>query len=206
MRLPFGFRHALEAALNRYLSLDPDAAARMAGLSGHCIAIELRGLDLTLFILPGKDGIHIMDSIDAEDGVDTTLHGTPLGLTQLGLGGNTGKSLFSGDVTITGDVETGQAFKAILDDMDIDWEEQLSQITGDVIAHQLGNMVRRTRRMIGQGRAVLEQDMGEYLKEELRVLPARIEVKNFCADVNRVRNDTDRLAARIRRLQHSMDS
>ena len=123
MKLPFGFRHALEAVLNRYLSLDPDAAARMAGLAGHCIAIELRGIDLTLFMLPGKEGIRIMDSIDAEDGVDTTLHGTPLALARLGLGSNTGKTLFSGDVAITGDVETGQAFKAILDDMDIDWEE-----------------------------------------------------------------------------------
>lgn len=206
MKLPFGFRHALEAALNRYLSLDPDAAARMARLAGHCIAIELRGLDLTLFMLPGEQGIHIMDSIDAEDGVDTTLHGTPLALARLGLGANTGKTLFSGDVTITGDVETGQAFKAILDDMDIDWEEQLSHVTGDVIAHQLGNMARRAKSVISQGRATLEQDMGEYLKEELRVLPARIEVENFSADVNRLRSDVDRLAARIRRLQHSADS
>jgi ubiquinone biosynthesis protein UbiJ len=206
MKLPFGFRHALEAALNRYLSLDPDAAARMAGLAGHCIAIELRGIDLTLFMLPGNEGIRIMDSIDAEDGVDTTLHGTPLALARLGLGSNTGKTLFSGDVTITGDVETGQAFKAILDDMDIDWEEQLSHVTGDVIAHQLGNMARRARRAISQGRATLEQDMGEYLKEELRVLPARIEVENFTADVNRLRSDADRLAARIQRLQHSVDS
>ena len=48
--------------------------------------------------------------------------------------------------------------------------------------------------------------MGEYLKEELRVLPARIEVENFSADVNRLRSDVDRLAARIQRLQHSVDS
>ena len=118
---------------------------------------------------------------------------------------NTGKTLFSGDVTITGDVETGQAFKAILDDMDIDWEEQLARLTGDVIAHQAGNMARRTRRVLRHGKAALEQDLGEYLREELRVLPARIEVENFSADVDRIRADTDRLAARIRRLQKTGD-
>jgi ubiquinone biosynthesis protein UbiJ len=205
MKLPSGFRHALEAALNRYLGLDPEAAARMAGLAGRCIAIELRGIDLTLFMLPGTQGIRILDSIDAEEGVDTALHGTPLALARLGLGANTGKTLFSGDVTISGDVETGQSFKAILDDMDIDWEEQLSRVTGDVIAHQVGNMARRTRRVISQGRSTLEQDLGEYLKEELRVLPARVEVENFSTGVNRMRSDIDRLAARIRRLQHAVE-
>jgi ubiquinone biosynthesis protein UbiJ len=203
MKLPSGFRHTLEAALNSYLRLDPDAAERMTSLAGRCIAIELHGIDLTLFMLPGEQGIRIQEGVEGV--ADTTLRGTPLALARLGLGANTGKTLFSGDVTITGDVETGQAFKAILDDMDIDWEEQLARLTGDVIAHQAGNMARRTRRVLRHGKAALEQDLGEYLREELRVLPARIEVENFSADVDRIRADTDRLAARIRRLQKTGD-
>jgi len=104
-------------------------------------------------------------------------------------------------VTIEGDVETGQAFKAILDEMDIDWEEQLSRLTGDVMAHQLGNTARRAAGVLRDGRRTLERDIGEYLQEELRVLPTRIEAENFSADVSRLRMDTDRLAARIKRLQ-----
>jgi len=98
-------------------------------------------------------------------------------------------------------VETGQAFKAILDEMDIDWEEQLSRLTGDTIAHQLGNTARRAAGVLRHGRRTLERDLGEYLQEELRVLPTRIETENFSADVSRLGMDTDRLAARIRRLQ-----
>jgi len=206
MKLPYGMRHALEVALNRYLELDPDSAARMAGLAGHCIAIELQGIDVTLFMLPGERGIRILESVDAEEGVDTTLHGTPLALARLGLGGDAGRSLFSGDVTISGDVETGQAFRDILDGMDIDWEEQLARLTGDVIAHQVGNLARHTRRVLRQGRTALEQDMGEYLKEEVRILPSRIEVENFSAGVDRIRADTDRLAARIQRLSRRGDN
>lgn len=205
MKLPPGFRHTLETALNSYLRLDPEAAARMAGLAGRCIAIELHGIDLTLFMLPGAQGIRILEHVDVEDGVDTTLRGTPLALARLGLGTDTGKTLFSGDVTISGDVETGQAFKSILDDMDIDWEEQLSRLTGDVIAHQIGNFARRTQQALRHGKATLEQDLGEYLREELRLLPARIEVKNFSAGVDQVRTDTDRLAARILRLQKTLE-
>ena len=204
MQLPAGFISGLESAINRYLQLDPDSAARMATLSGRCIGIDLRGLDLKLFIYPGEQGIRISDHSDTA--ADTVLSGTPLGMVRLGLGKNTEKTLFSGEVTIHGDVETGQAFKAILDQTDIDWEEQLSKLTGDIIAHQLANTARHATKALRHGRRTLQQDIGEYLQEELRVLPSRIETENFSTAVTRISIDADRLAARIRRLQSTDNS
>jgi len=197
--LPASLLAGLEAALNRYLRLDPDAMSRMAALQQRSIAIELMPLQLTLYVVPGENGVQLRSQL--ETAPDTVLRGTPLGLAQLGLGSQTGKTLFSGSVAIEGDVETGQAFKAILDEMDIDWEEQLSRLTGDVMAHQLGNVARRAAGVLRDGRRTLERDIGEYLQEELRVLPTRIETENFSADVSRLRMDADRLAARIKRLQ-----
>ena len=204
MQLPAGVISGLESVINRYLRLDPDTAARMAALAGHCIGINLQVLDLQLFIYPGTQGIQLRDHIDGEP--DTVLHGTPLGMARLGLGKSTEKTLFSGTVSIIGDVETGQAFKAVLDDMDIDWEEQLSMLTGDVIAHQLNNTAKRAGQAFRHSRRTLEKDIGEYLQEELRVLPARIETENFSAAVTRISIDTDRLAARIKRLQDAISS
>jgi len=203
MQLPASAISGLEAVINRYLRLDPETGPRMAALSGRCIGIELRGLDLTLFIFPDEHGIQLRDHIEGE--ADTVLRGTPLGMARLGLGGNTEKTLFSGEVVIEGDVETGQAFKGILDGLDIDWEEQLSRLTGDVIAHQLGNTARLGRRAFRHGLATLEKDLGEYLQEELRVLPSRIETENFSADVTRISMDIDRLTARLQRLQTRAD-
>lgn len=199
MQLPAGLIAGLETAINRYLRLDPDTGIRMATLAGRCIGIDLRGLNLQLFIYPDEQGIRIRDHNDGE--VDTVLRGTPLGMARLGLGGRTEKTLFSGDVSIDGDVETGQTFKAILDEIDIDWEEQLSQLTGDTIAHQLANTARHAGKVLRHSRRTLEQDIGEYLQEELRLLPARIEAANFSTAVTRLGMDTDRLAARIKRLQ-----
>lgn len=199
MTLPSAAVNAFASAFNRYLQLDPEASARMATLQGRCIALEFRGLDSMLYVVPQADGIHLLQQSDSEP--DTVLSGTPLGMVSLGLGSNTEQTLFSGAVSISGDVETGQAFKAILDSMDIDWEEQLSRLTGDVIAHQVGNAARHARRFLAHARSTLEQDTGEYLQEELRVLPSRIEIENFMADVSRLAMDTDRLSARIKRLQ-----
>jgi ubiquinone biosynthesis protein UbiJ len=122
-------------------------------------------------------------------------------MLQLGIGTDTARTLFSGDVDITGDVETGQAFKSILDEMDIDWEEQLSRVTGDVVAHQLGNLARRAGEWLRHGGTTLQQDIGEYLQEESRVLPSRIEIENFIADVGNTAMAVERLEARLQRLR-----
>ena len=203
MQLPASAISALETVINRYLRLDPAIGSRLSSLTGRCIAMELRGIDVTLYVFPGEHGIQLRDHIEGEP--DTVLRGTPLGMMRLGVGGNTEKTLFSGDVLIEGDVETGQAFKAILDGLDIDWEEQLSRLTGDVVAHQLGNAARRGRRAFTLGLGTLEKDIGEYLQEELRVLPTRIETENFSVDVTRISMDADRLGARLKRLQARTD-
>ena len=65
----------------------------------------------------------------------------------------------------------------------------------------MGNAVRDCRTWFDRARQSLALDLGEYLQEELRVLPSRIEIENFMTGVSRLVMDTDRLAARIRRLQ-----
>jgi len=199
MQLPASALSGLETVINRYLRLDPHAAARLAALQGRSIAVTLDGIDITLYMLPDTSGLQLRDSLDTEP--DAVIHGTPLAMARLGLSANSERSLFSGDVVIEGDVATGQAFKTLLDELDIDWEEQLSHLTGDVIAHKLGNLARRSRRVLRQGIDTLQQDVSEYLQEELRVLPSRIEADNFSHDVTRTSMDVDRLAARVKRLQ-----
>jgi ubiquinone biosynthesis protein UbiJ len=194
---------ALAAAINGWLGLDPAARARLAALDGRIVALHLRIIELTVTLRVEKDRIAVVHEPELQP--DTVLHGTPLGMARLGLGSDTPGTLFSGDVEITGDVETGQAFRAILDGMDIDWEEQVSRVTGDVLAHQLGNLARKTGDWLRHGRQTLEQDLGEYLQEESRVLPSRIEIENFIADVGATAMAVERLEARLQRLQQGGD-
>jgi len=44
------------------------------------------------------------------------------------------------------------------------------------------------------------RNVSEYLQEESRDVPSRYEVERFTRRVNALRDDTDRLEARIRRL------
>ena len=203
MTAPAGLNAALAAAINGWLGLDPAARSRLSVIDGRIIALHLQVLEQTVMLRVNGDRINVVHAPDLQP--DTVLHGTPLGMLQLGLGSDTAGTLFSGEVEITGDVETGQAFKAILDEMDIDWEEQLSRVTGDVLAHQLGNLARRAGDWLHHGRTTLLQDVGEYLQEESRVLPSRIEIENFIADVSSTAMAVERLEARLQRLQRNGD-
>lgn len=193
----------LEAALNRCLRLDPATLERLAALSGKAIEIHLRAPDLRFYLLSGPTGIRLAPQLDRAP--DTTLSGTPLGLLRGALARGGGRrELFSDDLRIDGDTETGKRFKAILDAIDIDWEEQLSRLVGDVAAHHLGNLARGFKHWSQEAGQTLTDDLGDYLREESRLVPQRAEVDRFLTAVDILRTDIDRLEQRITRLQQHL--
>jgi len=194
---------ALESALDLYLKQDPGALQRCAEMDGKVIALDVTGLDLSLYFVPGPDGILVAGHY--EDEPDTRLRASPLGFARLSLGPRE-DALFEGAVDIQGDTDTGEQFQDILSAVDLDWEEQLSRITGDVIAHQTGKLARKVTQFINNSHNTLQQDVSEYLQEEVRLLPARAEVDYFLEEVDQLRADVDRLSARIDRLSRTPDS
>jgi len=189
----------LETALNAALRLDPDSLPRLQEFAGKVIGLELRGLGLTLYLVPGPDGISVCQQIGGAP--DTVLSGTPAGLAQLAFGGDASRALFAGAVRITGDVDTGTRFKRWLDELDLDGEEWLARYTGDVAAHRLGELFRSTAQWGRDALAALGRDAGEYLQQESRAVPGREEVERFGREVDVLRDDVARLEARVLRLR-----
>jgi len=188
----------LEKSINKVLQLDPDTVEQLKQLQGKVIALELLILNVSLFLIPNEDGLNVFGHFEGEP--DTILRGTPIAMARMGLAKNAGDVLFEGDVEISGDVELGQQFRKILDGMDIDWEEQLSHIAGDVIAHKTGQLARGVIDWGKKTTAILGQDAAEYLQEESRDLPNRREVEEFLTSVDTLRSDVDRMEMRVSRL------
>jgi ubiquinone biosynthesis accessory factor UbiJ len=193
---------ALESALNFYLGQDPDSARRAAGLRGKVIAINLTGTPLTLYFLPDADGVQVLSHFEGD--VDTRLSGSPLGFARLALDSRE-DALFQGAVKIDGDTATGQEFQELLAAANWDWEEQLSHITGDVIAHQIGRLAAQLGQTFRDSRETLASDCGEYLQEEAQLLPTRSEVQYFLNDTDHLRDNVERLEARVKRLLQAME-
>ena len=199
MSLPQVFIASIETAFNQYLSLDPNILDQFADMEGKVIAIDIDGLNESLYLFPGFDGIMVMGDFDGE--ADTRLSGTPMALAKLSLSQNAASVLFSGEVIISGDTRLGHQFKKILGQINIDWEEQLSMYVGDVLAHKISNVARDLTGWFSRSKRSVQLDVGEYLQEEQHLVPAKAEIDRFINGVDELRNSVERLQARIERLK-----
>ena len=64
MRTPEPITAVLELALNRYLALDAEATQRLAEIEGRVLCVELKGLDLEMFLLPADGTIRVRGRYD----------------------------------------------------------------------------------------------------------------------------------------------
>lgn len=188
---------ALEIAINAALELDPRTIERLRQLSGGVIAIEFERLGQRVYIRPHAKGIDLMGDYDGV--VEATLRGTPMALMRMG-NGRPGEGLFGDGVTLTGDIEFAQRLQRIFAQIDIDWEEHISHLTGDIIAHQIGEGFRALTDWGQHNSQSCERDISEYLRYETDSLPLDWEIDEYMSGVDRVRSDIDRLEARINRL------
>jgi ubiquinone biosynthesis protein UbiJ len=193
---------ALEGLLNATLRLDPQALQRLARLQGKVICFDFSGFEQQLYFVPTAEGLQLHGRFEGEP--DCRLSGSPLALARLGLAENKSGELFGGGVSIQGDGALAQRFGKILADLDIDWEEQLSRLVGDIPAHQAGRAYRSARHWAEQSRHSLELDLGEYLQEELGWLPRPEDLGHFSSGVDELRDDVERLQARVNRLLGSV--
>ena len=189
---------ALEKMINHALALDPESLAKIQALEGAVIALDIEGLGLKCFLLPCRDGIRLQQHCDGEP--DVTLRGAPLSLLRLGLSRRPA-GLFGSHVTIDGDVALGRRLQRIIDELDIDWEEQLSHLLGDSVAHQLGVLARAAGHWGRKAADTLGLNAAEYFQEERRDLVSKAELAPFLDGVDDLRCAVDRLEQRIRRLQ-----
>jgi len=198
IQVPNAVLSAIEAALNRYLALDPEGARGLAPLYGRIIGIEIRGLGTQVTLVPGPDRVQVFGVYDATP--DCLIRGAPLALLRMMTAEQKDAEISKGAVEIEGDSTIAHDLAKALGGLDVDWEEQLARLVGDPIAHPVGQGVRGLAEWGRRSADVLTADLREYLEEEARLLPTRYELSDFLAQVDALRDDVERLEARVQRL------
>lgn len=193
----------LETSINLVLKQDQNILKKFAQLQGKVIAFEFTELDLTLFIFPHNEGVQVQYLYEGQ--ADTTLQGSPLAFINMSLGDST-DSFFSGEIRIKGDIELGQQFKRIFDQLDLDWEEWLSGYTGDLVAFKAGSLVRHLNSWGKDTLKILQLDAREYLQDEGQLSPHSAELCDFAEEISQLRDHTARLQARLERLQKLLET
>ena len=194
----------LQTIVNRVLELDPELVEGLAELEGAVFEVHVLGVDKRFQLHPSAMGVDVV--LVVSDGQqpaavpDVTISGPPFTLLRLLGSLESVDGVLPPDVSVSGELQLVQKLAKLAKRANIDWEEPLSKLFGDSVAHEIG---RGVRGFVSWARAASEtfsSDVGEYLREERRLTPTRLEVDDFATHVDRVRDDVERLGVRIARL------
>ena len=198
-----GLLASVEHGLNRVLRMDSTALPRLAALEGKIIAIDCRQPALQLYILPGDEGLMLASHWETE--ADCTLRAPASSLLQLALSQDKPAVLHSPQVELEGDSAVLLDLVGVLQDLELDWEYELSRWLGPVATQLIGGHLRSRARWYQQGFASLNQNLAEYLAEESRTLVGQREAEARFSELDRIKVDLERLEARFERLSRSLD-
>ncbi len=192
-----GASRLIEGAARKTLQYDPGTRASLRSLEGRTLCIESTQPEFTLFITSSQGEPQIR--IASDQTPEATLRGS---LAQLAtLPRRNLHNLHETGVELLGNVDLVQRWQAIVKDLEIDWEEPLNQVTGDLVGHPLAQSARALARKVGRDAGRMPGYVSEYLSEEARVLVGTDEAELFYEDLDELRSRVDRLEARLQRLE-----
>ena len=184
--------------LNKNIRATTPAQELCEKLDGTVVAVRVKNTSLATWFVVHSDCLELTTECDAEP--DLAITGSLITLARLA--GEPGASaLRNGSLELTGDAQLAYDFQQLLGFARPDIEEELSGVVGDVAAHRLGEIARGVTDWTRNAGATMGANIREYLQEESRDAPSRYEVERFTDNVSTLRDDVDRLEARINRLQ-----
>jgi ubiquinone biosynthesis protein UbiJ len=190
----------IQSAINGFIGLDPDARVRLEPLAGSRLVLSVDGL-FDVEVELGPAGIQLGPISELRK--DARISGSPLALLRMVHEARSGGDVSGANVNIAGDVEFVQQLKRFMAALDIDWEEQLSKVMGDAGARGASVLVGSFAGWLRQVGRTVGMNAQEYLEEELAAVASSPEVTEFSASVDTLRDDVERLTAKISRLKRS---
>jgi ubiquinone biosynthesis protein UbiJ len=188
------------ASINHLLAQEAwarDALARHAGKVA-CIDIGQVGDGFAVCMRVARDGM--LEAAGSDDVPNVTIH---VKLSDLPLILQRSDRAFS-YVRIDGDAEFANTISQLSKGLRWDAEHDLERIVGPIAARRLvGASKSAVAQTAAAGQRLLE-NLAEFLLEERRVLVRQDSAETFADDVVRLRDDVERTAKRIARLEQAL--
>lgn len=179
------------AFVNHLLRTQTWAPRRLAPFAGK--AVRVRGLPLPFAAAIREDGTL---TAAPETAPDVTLSASAGVLLRL----LAGDSSAAGEVAATGDAALAAEIGYVARNLRWDAEADLAYWLGDIPAHRLARLGRDLLGWPGPALSGLARSWAEYLTEERPLLAKAAAVTAFVGEVDELRDRTERLEKRLRRL------
>ena len=135
-----------------------------------------------------------------KENFDVQISGSLISFTNL-LRDNSSDALRDGSIGINGDVAVAQKFQKLFEMIKPDIEEELSHVVGDVMANNIVKFSKKTGVWMLNTRDILQENIKEYLQEEIKLMPSKYEFNFFSKEVSKIRDDIERLEKKINEFQ-----
>lgn len=190
---------SLAAVMNRNLAASLTARRAAAGLEGVSMEVGLAAARPVLRIAVRDGQLQVAEP--DEQPADLSLSGDLPRLVALLGGDHAGPGL-----DLRGDPAVAENFARLLKHCRPDPEEELARLTGEVFARQAGDAARAAARWAVEGSVSLRRSMRDFVQEEARLAPTRVEFDAFAGQVERLRDAAGRLSERVRILRAGLEA
>jgi len=189
-----------EALLNRGIAASAQAAALARRLQGRSLQVDVGGITrIRAHVSGGRLALLAGDGSAA----DAVISGSPPALLQLL---RRGKSADRGSAAqIRGDAEVADLYRELFVLARPDPEEELARLIGDLPARRLSTLAGHALSWARRAGRTAGENLAEYLQEESRDLVNKPELEEFLRGVDDLRETTDRVEARLGRLEQRLE-
>lgn len=192
----------LQGAFNNLLASDPCSSQRLAQHAGKSVGFDLLGTPLKLLAGITAQGVRVTSG--SLDQANCVLRGSPIALARYLNAKNVNPSTNAAlGVEIDGDLEFAGQVSKVFRQLNIDWEEIFSGITGDFTAHHINRALSSLATGFGKARRSARQNLEYVLNERLEQVVHKDEAEGFYRQVDELAADVDKLELRINTLQDS---
>ena len=192
-----GFDAALETAINTALKYDPGTRARLQKLDGKVLSLDLTAPRLHFCLCIEDDRVSLRRHWEGE--VSTRLSGSAIAFLRLLRDADATPAKLG--VSVTGSSMLLAELQSILRDLDIDWEQPLAELIGDVPAHTVGNALRSAGAWLRSSLSRAPDAAAEAVSEEWQLTPPQAQFEAFAEDLADLALATERLEARVQILR-----
>jgi len=190
---------AAEQVINRALELAPGGRAELDKLAGSVFALHCTAPSVDAYLQPGAGKVRLMGVYDGP--VTTSMRGVASDFAELATAKDPTAALINGRIELEGDSAPLIELQRIITALEIDWEAPLVDALGDVAGHQLAQLLRGAYGWGRQASTGLERQLEEFIHEEARLSPPRLELEDFYRDVQQLGLQVERLQSRTQRLR-----
>jgi ubiquinone biosynthesis accessory factor UbiJ len=202
--IPDSLLNFAETAINRAIKTDALAATELATLAGKSFAVECQKPPIELSLSADTEGITLSDGID--ENASVILAGNLPALMSLATSVAKDKSDFANSgVEIRGDVGALLQLSRVLSRLDIDWEDLLGSLIGEIPARLLFLGKERLNEKRPYIKDTLSRVSTSFFIDQVGIASSGQAVE-FRDDLRQLQYRIDRVQARIRKIQNPSES